>query len=182
MIKEIGTLAAIALGLGILLALANQYAEPRVRQQQVDYKLAQLKEVVGDGFQIQINPDGNYDLVSDDKKIGVLEQLTTNEGYNGEIRFWLATTSESGESTVLGARVISHNETPGLGDKLELAVSDWILDFNAKSLASSRWDVKKHGGDFDQFTGATITPRALVRRIETRLLTLQTTPHGDKNG
>ena len=72
------------------------------------------------------------------------------------------------DGTVAGVRVVEHRETPGLGDKIDLKKSDWILGFNGKSLLNpqqSDWKVKKEGGDFDQFTGATITPRAVVNQI-----------------
>lgn len=71
--------------------------------------------------------------------------------------------------TLLGARVIGHNETPGLGDKIELSKSDWILSFTGRSLNDpqpDKWAVKKDGGVFDQFTGATITPRAVVKAVK----------------
>jgi electron transport complex protein RnfG len=74
--------------------------------------------------------------------------------------------------SLLGARVISHNETPGLGDKIELGKSDWILSFTGRSLNDPRpdqWAVKKDGGVFDQFTGATITPRAVVKAVKAGL-------------
>ena len=65
-------------------------------------------------------------------------------------------------------RVIEHKETPGLGDGIDLARSPWILDFNGKSLentSAQQWHVKKDGGEFDAFTGATITPRGVVRGV-----------------
>ncbi|MBK8508221.1 MAG: electron transport complex subunit RsxG [Candidatus Competibacter sp.] len=70
---------------------------------------------------------------------------------------------------LLGVRVISHSETPGLGDKIELSKSDWILSFTGRSLTDpqpEKWGVKKDGGAFDQFTGATITPRAVVKAVK----------------
>ena len=66
---------------------------------------------------------------------------------------------------MLGVRVINHKETPGLGDKIETRKSDWIRSFTGLSLnqpEKSKWKVKRDGGFFDQFTGATITPRAIV--------------------
>ena len=77
------------------------------------------------------------------------------------------------DGTIAGVRVISHNETPGLGDKIDLKKNDWILDFNGKSLENPKpkyWKVKKDKGSFDQLTGATITPRAVVTQV---LRTLQ---------
>ena len=76
------------------------------------------------------------------------------------------------DGAVLGVRVVAHAETPGLGDKIEVGKSNWILSFNARSLENTlpeRWRVKKDGGDFDQFAGATITPRAVVRGVEAGL-------------
>ncbi len=77
---------------------------------------------------------------------------------------------------VLGVRVIEHKETPGLGDKIELAVSNWITTFSNKPFSPDNlapWQVKKDGGEFDQFTGATITPRAVVRAVREALLYAQ---------
>ena len=77
---------------------------------------------------------------------------------------------------VLGVRVIEHKETPGLGDKIELAVSNWITTFSGKSFSPDNlapWQVKKDGGEFDQFTGATITPRAVVSAVRNALLYAQ---------
>jgi electron transport complex protein RnfG len=76
------------------------------------------------------------------------------------------------DGRVLGARVLSHAETPGLGDKIEVARDDWILSFDGKSLGEpprERWAVRKDGGDFDQFSGATITPRAVVSAVKSGL-------------
>lgn len=86
-------------------------------------------------------------------------------GYAGPITSIMAVNAK-GE--VLGVRVLSHAETPGLGDKIEVERDDWILGFNGRSLSNTRteiWHVKKDGGEFDQFTGATITPRAVVKSV-----------------
>jgi electron transport complex protein RnfG len=74
---------------------------------------------------------------------------------------------------IQGVRVLSHTETPGLGDKIEALKSDWVRRFDGLSLANptpEQWAVKKDGGYFDQFTGATITPRAVVRAVKEGLL------------
>lgn len=87
------------------------------------------------------------------------------DGYSGDIRMIVGVNSDG---SIAGVRVLAHSETPGLGDKFELKKDDWILDFDGKSLSSpvaSRWAVKKDGGDFDQFTGATITPRAVISQV-----------------
>lgn len=87
------------------------------------------------------------------------------EGYGGTITLMVAVNTE-GE--ILGLRTLSHKETPGLADKIEIGISDWITRFNGESFKKtdkSDWKVKKDGGKFDQFTGATITPRAVVKGV-----------------
>lgn len=86
-------------------------------------------------------------------------------GYAGPIQIMLGI-NKNGE--ILGVRVISHIETPGLGDKIEVKKDNWILAFDGLSLKNTefnQWAVKKDGGKFDQFSGATITPRAVIKAI-----------------
>jgi electron transport complex protein RnfG len=100
-----------------------------------------------------------------DETIAVIIPAVAPDGYSGDIRMIVGINSDG---TIAGARIINHHETPGLGDKIELSKNQWILGFNGKSLAeppATRWKVKKEGGDFDQFAGATITPRAVVNQI-----------------
>lgn len=85
------------------------------------------------------------------------------DGYSGEIELLVGVNRDG---TVAGVRVLAHRETPGLGDAIDHRKSDWLEDFRGRSLQDPpalRWQVRKDGGDFDQFTGATITPRAVVR-------------------
>jgi electron transport complex protein RnfG len=87
------------------------------------------------------------------------------DGYNGEIK---VITGIDNQGKILGTRVLSQKETPGLGDKIDLRVSDWVLSFTGKEVTEANWNswrVRKDGGDFDQFTGATITPRAVVKVV-----------------
>jgi electron transport complex protein RnfG len=108
--------------------------------------------------------------VRQDALAAVVFEATIPNGYAGPIQMLVAV----GDNGVLkGVRVVSHSETPGLGDKIELERSDWVLSFDGKSLGNpdvSRWKVKKDGGAFDQFTGATVTPRAIVESIRKVLL------------
>lgn len=100
----------------------------------------------------------------------VVFEATVPDGYSGPIRILVGV---DGNGVLLGTRVIAHKETPGLGDKIEKEKSDWILGFTGKSLTDprlDRWKVKKDGGDFDQFTGATVTPRAVVNGVRRALL------------
>lgn len=90
---------------------------------------------------------------------------TAHDGYSGDIDMIVGVNRDG---TIAGVRVLRHKETPGLGDKIELKKHQWILSFNGKQLGVpviEEWKVKKDGGVFDQFAGATITPRALVRQI-----------------
>lgn len=98
----------------------------------------------------------------------VLSPVVT-QGYSGPIQLIVAIHA-SGK--LAGTRVLSHRETPGLGDKIEVERSLWILDFAGRSLGDpppAKWKVKRDGGVFDQFTGATITPRAVVRGVKSAL-------------
>jgi electron transport complex protein RnfG len=91
------------------------------------------------------------------------------DGYNGPIHMLMAVDHQG---TILGVRVISHHETPGLGDRIEARRSDWSEQFRGKSLSepdAKHWGVKKDGGVFDQFTGATISPRIVVRSVHKAL-------------
>lgn len=99
----------------------------------------------------------------------VLLTPTSDEGYNGKINLLVAINSDG---SLAGVRVVGHSETPGLGDLIDIKKSDWILSFNGHSLDSltkKQWQVKKDGGIFDQFTGATITPRAIVKAVHKSL-------------
>ena len=72
-----------------------------------------------------------------------------------------------------GVRALQHRETPGLGDKVDIKKSDWVLGFNGRGLGAppkEQWTVKKDGGVFDSFTGATITPRAVTAAVKRALL------------
>lgn len=103
-------------------------------------------------------------------------EATAPDGYSGSIQL-LVGADFSGQ--VLGTRVTEHHETPGLGDKIELRVSNWINQFSGKKLASEQdanWAVKKDGGQFDQFTGATITPRAVVNGVKRTAIYLKNLP------
>jgi len=95
----------------------------------------------------------------------VILPVTVSDGYGGDMKM-IVGVKATGEIT--GVRVLSHTETPGLGDKIDARKSRWILSFSGRSLTNphpDKWRVKKDGGEFDQFTGATITPRAVVKGV-----------------
>jgi electron transport complex protein RnfG len=100
------------------------------------------------------------------------------DGYAGAIGLLVAVDREG---RVLGVRVTQHGETPGLGDDIEARRSDWITRFGGRALGDpegSRWAVRKDGGDFDQFAGATVTPRAVVAAVKRALELIAR--HGDE--
>lgn len=114
-------------------------------------------------------PSRIYRIRKGGEPVASVLQIVAPNGYSGDIQLLLAVELDG---TVAGSRVTSHLETPGLGDKIELRKSDWITHFTGTSLSEPKpeqWGVKKDGGVFDQFTGATITPRAVVQAIKNAL-------------
>ena len=101
--------------------------------------------------------------------VAVVLEPVAPDGYSGAIRLLIAVAPDG---TVLGVRTVSHHETPGLGDFIDTRKSDWMQRFTGKSLgnpAAARWRVRKDSGDFDQYTGATITSRAVVGTVDRTL-------------
>lgn len=101
--------------------------------------------------------------------LAVVLKFNAVNGYNGNISLLVGINTDG---TLRGVRVTAHKETPGLGDAIEVEKSDWINDFSGKSLkhpAPAEWAVRRDGGMFDQFTGATITPRAIVDAVKLAL-------------
>ncbi|NIG88028.1 electron transport complex subunit RsxG [Serratia symbiotica] len=186
------TLAVFAAVTTGLTAVVNSLTQKTIAHQAAQQQKALLDQVV---------PPENYDnnmqaecfLVSDPilgnsgphhlylaRKNGqpsaaALETIAP-DGYSGAIQLLVGADFNG---TVLGTRVIEHHETPGLGDKIELRISNWIAFFSGKKIESSgdkHWAVKKDGGMFDQFTGATITPRAVVNAVRRTALYMETLP------
>ena len=110
-------------------------------------------------------PVDAYIAFNQGKATAVILPVIAPDGYNGRIDLLVGINRDG---TLAGVRAITHKETPGLGDKINTNVTDWILGFAGKSLNNpqpSGWGVKKDGGDFDQFSGATVTPRAVVAAV-----------------
>lgn len=103
------------------------------------------------------------------KPVAVIISMVAPDGYSGDIDVIAAINMDG---SLRGVRVVSHKETPGLGDAIDINKSNWALSFNGRSLTNpnvSGWRVKKDGGVFDQLTGATITPRAIVKAVSKSL-------------
>ena len=114
-----------------------------------------------------------YRARKDGEPVALVIAAVAPDGYSGSIKLLVGINVDGSLS---GVRVVAHRETPGLGDAIDEARSDWIHIFDGKSLHApelNRWAVKKDGGDFDQLTGATITPRAVVKAVRNALLYYQ---------
>lgn len=143
-----------------------------------NYNNAMQKEcyVVTDSALGNDKPHRLYIARQDDRPVAAALETTAPDGYSGAIQMLVGADFHG---KVLGVRVIEHHETPGLGDKIELRISDWITHFSGVQLHGAQdahFAVKKDGGDFDQFTGATITPRAVVNAAKRATLLIETLP------
>lgn len=170
-------LGAFCLGFGVVLAATDMVTADPIAQRALEDKQNALAKVIPASIHdnnpvtdtLVIKGHGGKDLTvyrakREGKVTGVAYQIE-GSGYAGEMRLMLAVTPDG---KVLGVRALAHKETPGLGDKIEIAKSDWITRFTGLSLgnpAPDKWKVKKDGGQFDQFSGATITPRGVVTAI-----------------
>jgi len=176
-----------------LVSLAYFYTHDAIEESEHQAMLQALNSII---------PAGSYDndLVNDTKPLSANKQLglkkpaliyrarrqgeivavafplTAPDGYNGPINLLLAVDRNG---RIMGVRVVSHLETPGLGDRIESRRSNWVEQFRGKSMEDppgERWKVKKDGGIFDQFSGATITPRIIVKAIHRALTVINAEP------
>jgi len=111
-----------------------------------------------------------YRVYAEDTPVAALFVVSARDGYAGPIRV-LVGIDVGG--AVTGVHVLEHRETPGLGDRVESGKSDWVHQFDGRSLVDpspSGWAIKRDGGQFDQLTGASVTPRAIVKAIRDTLL------------
>lgn len=121
----------------------------------------------------ELNPSGPvtaYRARLNGEPSAVVLTVVAPDGYSGPIKLLVGVEADG---RLAGVRVVSHRETPGLGDAIDVRRSSWILGFDGKSLQSpplGLWGVERDGGAFDQFTGATITPRAVVKAVKRTLL------------
>jgi len=111
-----------------------------------------------------------YRLFAGEDPVAALFVVSARDGYAGSIRFVVGI---SLDGTITGVRILEHRETPGLGDRIETTKSDWVLQFDGHSLRQpepERWAIKGHGGEFDQLTGASVTPRAVIKALRQTLI------------
>ena len=169
-----------------LLALTYDLTRDTIKRSEESEKLKLIKQIVPESAYdndimqdtIQLGPDellGTEDAntayrarLSGSPAIAVI-QAVAPDGYGGRINMIMAIRNDG---RIGGVRVISHNETPGLGDYIEIAKNEWINVFNDTSLGTRKdadWKVKKDGGTFDYMAGATVTPRAMVKAVHKAL-------------
>lgn len=163
---------------GAMLAFTDLFTDEPIKQRRIEDLQNSLVQVLppsiydnnpaldivmmagNDGKEIKI-----YRATKAGQVTGVAYESIAQGGYAGPIRLIMGVDPEG---KILGVRAVQHKETPGLGDKIEPKKTPWILQFNGLSLDNppvEKWKVKKDGGQFDQFSGATITPRAVVTGI-----------------
>lgn len=175
-------LALFAMVTAGVIALTHAFTEDRIAQQAAKAEASALTEIipnhlhsnnllddtitVGPSDKLGLNKPAQAHLARQEGAItGIILPVIAENGYSGDIHL-LVGMDTTGQ--VLGVRVTRHHETPGLGDKIEASKSDWVYSFSGASLSSvpqRQWAVSKDGGKFDQFTGATITPRAVVSAV-----------------
>lgn len=180
-------LAVLAAVCTFLVAWTHQLTAERIEENRAAFLESSLASALGELYYdsdlsksaIEIQPPhelpGNgpitvYRVYSDDQPVAALFVVTARDGYSGPIRLLIGIEAGGSLSAV---RVLEHRETPGLGDLIESSKSDWLEQFPGKSLGTpdrERWAIERDGGEFDQLTGASITPRAVVKAIKETLL------------
>jgi electron transport complex protein RnfG len=179
-------LGAFALAGALLVAGIHAFTAPRIAENERQVLLRGIHDVIPqDAYDNDVlrdtitvrdprlgtdEPVTAYIARRNGRPVGIILPVVAPSGYSGAIHLLVGILADG---TVGGVRVLSHKETPGLGDKIERTHSDWILAFTGRRLGdppAERWAVKRDGGVFDQFTGATISPRAVVQAVKNALL------------
>lgn len=185
MLKNSLVLGLFAIATVGLVAVLQQATAGRIANAEREAQMRALSEILPQGSydnhlldnSIQVDdpllgnksPQTAYIALKDGQPSAVILRATAPDGYSGAIHLLIGIQADG---SLAGVRVLKHRETPGLGDKIELAKSAWIRSFDGKSLSvpnTDGWAVKKDQGEFDQFAGATITPRAVVKAVHKAL-------------
>lgn len=185
MLKNALVLGLFAIATVGLVAVLQQATAGRIANAEREAQVRALSEILPQGSydnhlldnSIQLHdpllgsksPQTAYIALKNGQPSAVILRATAPDGYSGAIHLLIGIQADG---RLAGVRVLGHRETPGLGDKIELAKSAWIRSFEGKSLSNPNedgWAVKKDRGEFDQFAGATITPRAVVKAVHKAL-------------
>ena len=178
--RHAGVLGGFSLAATLLLALAHTFTREPIEARALDDLRKSLAQVIPQAIHDNNPATDSFELPQPGGALRVYRARragrvtgvafeTHGRGYSGDIRVLLGVAADG---RLLGVRVLQHAETPGLGDKIEVARSDWIKRFTGLKLGDppeAQWAVKKDGGQFDQFAGATITPRAVVTSVRNGL-------------
>jgi len=178
----LGLFAAIGTG---VVAVIHSATEARIAENRVAMTRMRVTQVL-EGLDYDNDPVMDHHRIGDDRLggdklpvwlarrgtnvVGVVLSAIAPDGYSGDIHLLVGIDTAG---TLRGVRVTAHRETPGLGDDIDVDRSDWIHGFRGRSLVDppiELWRVRRDGGVFDQFTGATVTPRAVVRAVRHALL------------
>jgi electron transport complex protein RnfG len=183
-------LGSFAVGGVGLVAMTHAVTDARIAENQRQAMLAKLKAIVpaermtNDPLTDRIEVSAEdllgapttevYRVRDGGQPVALILKPVVPNGYAGPIRLLVSVLTDG---TLGGVRVLEHHETPGLGDKIDERKTDWVVrEFTHKSLSDpplEHWQVKRDGGEFDQFTGATITPRSVVKAVKNTLLYVQ---------
>ncbi|WP_119393992.1 electron transport complex subunit RsxG [Salinibius halmophilus] len=181
-----------------LIAATQQSTKTQIADNQAEFAARQLVDLLPEAFKQQ--DILNQQVALSNNELSLIGKATTDNGWQvldseGNIAGIILPVSApnaytetiellvgiAADGELWGVRVAHHKETPGLGDQIEIKKSDWILQFDGKSLTMPMpelWAVKKDGGEFDQLTGATITPRAIVNAVRNSLQYFQANQQG----
>lgn len=186
-IKSGVTLAAMAAICTLLVAATFQMTAERIEANEQAWLERSLEPALSGVFfegsvtesKLEIPPPhdlpGNdtaiiYRVFAEDAPVAALFAVTARDGYAGPIRILVGVGIDG---IVTGVRIVEHRETPGLGDRIDQSRSDWVYQFDGRSLADpveARWLLAVDGGEFDQLTGASVTPRAVIKAIRDTLV------------
>ncbi|MDV7103121.1 electron transport complex subunit RsxG [Vibrio sp. TH_r3] len=180
------TLAVFACACTGLVALTHYFTQDTILKQEQE----QLRSILNQVIPVQLHDNELFSacIVNQSDQLGSTDPLPAYvatlqgkpsaialeaiapDGYSGKIKIIVGIDYAG---TVTGTRVLNHNETPGLGDKIDTRITNWIDSFTGQKVTGENldsWKVKKDGGQFDQFTGATITPRAVVKAVKNSVI------------
>lgn len=181
------TLAAIAATCTALVAITYRMTEARIEANEQAWLERSLQPALSGLFyegsvtesKLVIPPPHDlpgteaaiiYRVYAEGEPVAALFVVTARDGYSGPIRILVGVDTGG---LVTGVHVLEHRETPGLGDRVESTKSDWVKQFDGRSLEDPEpagWRIKRDGGQFDQLTGASVTPRAIIKAIKNTLL------------
>lgn len=176
MTRMVAALVGVCIVAAVVLAVTDRVTREPIAEQRRQEVVRALAAVLpphtnhADRDTRQVTPDGGEPITLhlakwDGQWVGTALKVTAPDGYSGNIEVMVGVDRKG---ALTGVAILSHAETPGLGDRVTKD-PDWLPSFRGRTLENTRWAVKKDGGDIDQFTGATITPRAVVNAVHRAL-------------